>query len=304
MIVLFTLDSRQAEANLRQAEANLARDRAQLSDNRREVERMMPLSQRQFVSQQNLEKTQTQAAVQEAVVKADTAAVENFRVQLSYTTIIAPITGRVGVVAVKTGNNVKANDVPLVTINQMRPIYVSVAVPQRSFASLRKAYADGTAQLRAHIQGEHEPEVGKLAFIDNQIDTSSGTIVAKGVFENSDGRLWPGQFVNTVLTTSTQPDALVVPAGAVQLGQNGSYVFVVKPDSTVESRTVTVDRTIGAEAVVSSGLSKGETVVTDGQLRLTQGTRIEQRGPDRLPSSEGGRPPATQKGEARGESRS
>jgi multidrug efflux system membrane fusion protein len=199
---------------------------------------------------------------------------------LNYTTIRAPIAGRTGAVNLKRGNVVKSNDttqqaVPLVTITQIRPIYVSFTVPEKHLTRIRKTTATERLSVVVTLPDEpREPIAGILTFVDNQVDAVSGTISLKATFSNDDARLWPGQFVNVTLTLGVQAKALVVPSGAIQIGQNGPYVFVIKPDSTVELRLVRIDRAVKDKTVVASGLAAGERVVTDGQLRLSNGTRV------------------------------
>jgi len=276
---LFVLDSRAIEAQARQTEAQLARDRAQLANAKREAERQAQLVSKNYTAAATYDTAQTTAATMEATVRADEAALENMKIQITYTTITTPIDGRVGAVLLRAGNNVKANDtITLATVNQMRPIYVAFSVPQRELPSIREAMVGRDLEVTAHAPGDNAPvESGKLAFVDNAVDTTTGTIILKGVFDNMKDRLWPGQFVNVSLTLRVEPSALVVPAQAVQVGQNGSYVFVIKPDKTAEPRNVTVSRSIGGDSIIAKGLDEGEQVVVDGQLRLTKGTLVEPR---------------------------
>ena len=277
--VLFILDTRAAEAQLKQAEAALAKDKAQLENARRDVARFKPLTEKEFVSHQQFDTAQANVASLEATVLGDQATVDNFRVQLTYYTIRSPMDGRVGTIALKTGNAVKAQDtISLVTINQIKPIYASYAVPQRELPGIRAAVGSGTVPVQASVPGDPgQPITGKIFFFDNQIDPTTGTISLKAIFDNADERLWPGEFVNVSTTLRTDPDAIVVPASAVQVGQTGSFVYVVKADNTAEFRAVTVGRTINNETVIAKGLNGDERVVTDGQLRLTNGTRVEIR---------------------------
>lgn len=273
--VMFELDSRAAHAQLDQATAVLARDQAQLANARRNVERDRPLVSKSFLSRQQFDTDSAAAAALQATVQADQAQLENAKVLLSYYTIAAPIDGRIGMVAIKRGNSVKANDVPFATVNQIEPIYVSFALPQNDLPALRTAMARGPVAVQVLAQGDKgEPVEGKVAFFDNAIDTNSGTINVRATFANEQQRLWPGQFVNVSVLVRTDPNALVVPPAAVQVGQNGSYVFVIKPDNTAETRAVTVDRTVEGRAVIGKGLKAGDKVVTDGQLRLTDGTHV------------------------------
>jgi multidrug efflux system membrane fusion protein len=278
--ILFTLDDRAVRAQLQQAEANLERDRAQLERNQLEITRQTGLAQRGVASAQKLEDVKTSVAVSEATVRASEATVENARVNLNYTTIRSPITGRTGSIALKRGNVVKAVDtgpavIPLVTITQLRPIYVTFTVPERHLADLRAAMAEGQVAVVATIPSQPQaPVTGTLTFIDNQVDVATGTISLKAKFANDDDRLWPGQFVNVTLTLGVQADAVVVPNAAIQVGPNGPYVFVIRPDSTVELRLVKPDRTVDDKTVMAEGIAAGEPVVVDGQLRLGNGTRV------------------------------
>lgn len=274
--VLFQLDSRAAKAQVDQAEATLARDQVQLANAQRNVERDKPLLSKDFVSHQQFDTDSATANALQATVLADQAQLENAKVLLTYYTIVSPFDGRVGMIAIKRGNSIKSNDVPLATINQIKPIYVSIALPQNNLPELRAAMAQGPVTVQVLPQGDKgAPVEGKIAFFDNAIDTTSGTINVRATFDNNEQRLWPGQFVNVSILVRTDPDALVVPPAAVQVGQNGTYVFVVKDDGTAETRSVTVDRTVAGRSVVSKGLRAGEKVVTDGQLRLTDGARVQ-----------------------------
>lgn len=277
--VLFSLDSRALEAAVAQAKATLARDRAQLENAKREVERLKPLSQRDFVSRQQFDQTQTNAAMLTATVQADEAQIQSAEVQLSYATIRAPIDGRLGTINFKLGNSIKANDAALVTLNQIRPIYVSFSVPQAQFPAIRAAQAKAPLEVDALGSGDAGAALrGKLAYAENAIDPTTNTLSLKATFENEENRLWPGQFVNVTLILGIEPDAVVVPAQAVQAGQNSPFVFVLKEeDSTVEVRPVTVDRTIGNEAVISKGVEASEKVVVEGQVRLENGTKVTVR---------------------------
>jgi multidrug efflux system membrane fusion protein len=222
-----------------------------------------------------------------ALVDADKANVENSRLQLAYCTIRSPIDGRVGSVLINKGNVIKANDLVMVTINKIMPIYVTFSVPEQNLSDIKKYSAEGSLKVEAIIPGdEKRPAQGMLTFINNAVDTSTGTIQLKGTFENKDKRLWPGQFVNVALTLTTQRNAVVMPSSAAQAGQQGQYVFVVKPDFTVESRPVMIARTVDDLAVVAQGVAPGEKVVTDGQLQLIPGTRVEVKN-DQAQSGEG-----------------
>ena len=282
--ILFVLDDRAVRAQLQQAEANLERDRAQLERNQLEVKRQTELAGRGVASAQKLEDVKTSVAVFEATVRASEATVENARVNLNYTAIRAPITGRTGSIALKRGNVVKAMDigpaaVPLVTITQLRPIYVTLTVPERYLPDLRAAIATGAVPVVVTVPSQPQsPITGTLTFIDNQVDVATGTISLKAKFANDDDRLWPGQFVNVTLTLGMQENAVAVPSGAIQVGPNGPYVFAIRPDSTVELRLVKPDRVVGGKTVVAEGIAAGERVVVDGQLRLGNGTRVSVQG--------------------------
>jgi membrane fusion protein, multidrug efflux system len=278
--ILFSLDGRGAQAALQQAEANLERDRAQLARYQQEVTRQSGLAGRGVASAQKLEETMTNAEVYEATVRAGEAAVETARVQLNYATILAPITGRTGSVALKRGNVVKAVDTapvvaPLVTITQVRPIYVTFTIPERYLADLRAAQGSGRLPVTVTIPDQPQnPITGTLTFVDNQVDAGTGTIALKATFVNDDTRLWPGQFVTVTLTLGSQANAVVVPNAGIQIGQTGPYVFVIKDDSTVELRLVHTSRAVGNRTVIADGLVAGERIVVDGQLRLANGTRV------------------------------
>jgi multidrug efflux system membrane fusion protein len=272
---LFQLDKRQAEAQLHQAEATLAKDRAALANARRELDRVLPLAEKQFASRQSVDQLRTALDAAEAQVRADEATVESQRVQLDYTTIRSTLDGRAGTIALKTGNSVKANDTTaLVTINQIDPIMVSFTVPQADFAAVRGALAAHPLAVRAEIPGDGRgPLDGKVQFIDNAIDTATGTLGIKALFANPEGRLWPGQYVDVLLTLGTEPEAVAVPSQAVQVGQQGTYLFVVE-NGVARYRAVQVARTVGSESVIASGVQGGEQVVVDGQLRLTDGAKV------------------------------
>ncbi len=294
--LLFTLDNRSFQAQLAQAEATLDRDRAQLQRARAEVKRQTELATRGVASAQKLEDVQTAVLVLEAAIRAGEAAIENARVNLSYTEIRAPIAGRTGSVTLKRGNLVKSNDttqqaVPLVTITQLRPIYVAFTVPERYLSDIRAAAASASERLPVLVTIPNHPQspiTGRLTFVDNQVDVTTGTISLKATFANDDATLWPGQFVNVTLTLGLQANAIVVPSAAIQIGPNGPYVFVIRPDSTVELRLVRVDRAVNDKTVIAGGLVGGDRVVVDGQLRLRNGTRVtvQQSGATQAPKSQ------------------
>jgi len=267
--LLVSLDKRPLQAALEQAQATLARDQAQARNARAQASRYLDLQQRGIATKEQVDQITAQAAALEATVNADRAAVDSAKVQLEYASIDAPISGRTGLLQVHPGNLIRANDTtPIVTINRITPVYVSFAVPEAQFPQLKHYLAQGELKVRAKAPDElGGPSFGRVNFIDNAVDVTTGTIKVKGTFPNQDLRLWPGQFVNVVVTLSQDPDAVVVPAPAVQVGQQGQYVFVVKTDQTVELRPVTVARSNGTNAVIKDGVKPGETVVTDGQLR-------------------------------------
>jgi len=274
--VLFTLDHRPLEAALHQAEANLARDTAQAANAKVIAQRMEDLVERGVGTREQRDTARTTAAALDAVVGANTAAVENARVQLQYATILAPISGRTGALMVHAGNLVRANDqTPLVVINQVTPIYVSFGIPETLLPDLRRYMAERTLEVQATPPNETvPPALGGITFVDNAVDQTTGTIRIKATFPNENRRLWPGQFVNVSVRLATEANAIVVPAVSVQAGPQGQYVYVVKSDQTVEMRPVTVARTAARETILESGVKPGETVVTDGQLRLVPGSRI------------------------------
>ncbi len=278
--VLFTLDHRPLEAALHQAEANLARDTAQAANAKVIAQRMDDLVERGVGTREQRDTARTTAAALDAVVGANRAAVENASVQLQYATIRAPIAGRTGALMVHAGNLVRANDqLPLVVINQVSPIYVSFGVPEALLPDLRRYMAMRELDVEALPPNEAiAPATGRITFVDNQVDQTTGTIRIKATFPNSNRRLWPGQFVNVRVRLATDARALVVPSVAVQAGPEGQYVYVVKDGKTVEMRPVEVARTAGSETVLKQGVKPGETVVTDGQLRLVPGSRITIRG--------------------------
>ncbi len=274
--LLFTIDPRPFEAALKQAEANLQRDLAKAKSALDDARRYESLIQRQVVSPQQYEKVRSDADALEATVLADRAAVENARIQLGYCSIHSPIDGRTGSLMVKQGNIIKADDINLIVINQILPIDVAFSIPEQFLQEIKKYMALGKIQVDALIPTNDEhPEKGTVTFVDNAVDSNTGTIRLKGTFANREKRLWPGQFVNVVLTLTTEPNAIVVPSQAIQTGQEGQYVFVVKQDLTVESRPVVAGRTIDTETVIQKGLHVDEKVVTDGQLRLYPGAKVE-----------------------------
>jgi membrane fusion protein, multidrug efflux system len=273
--VLFQIDPRQYEAAARQAEAQLARDQALLKKAEADIVRYAGLVKQDFVTKEQYDQITANAEALRAGVAADQANVDNARLQVTYCTITSPVSGRTGNLMVKVGNLVKANDQPLVTVNQVRPIYVTFSVPAQSLAAITSRSGD-TIQVAASLPEDGEKAFeGRLTFIDNAVDTNTSTIVLKATFANEAERLWPGQFVTVTMTLGEEPNRVVAPAPAVQTGQQGQYVFVVKDDQTVELRPVKVNRMDETDAVIETGLKAGETVVTDGQLRLVPGIKVQ-----------------------------
>jgi len=303
---LFSLDPRPFEAQLNQAEANLARDEAQLNlaqanlnrdlaqqkYSQEQSDRFARLFQDGIISKDQAEQTRTsadtishvviadQAAVRsaEAAVGAGRAAVSNAKVQLSYTNISSPIDGRTGNLALNEGNLVTANTTDLVTINQIKPVYVTFSAPEANLLDIKRYMSQGKLPVEASPQeSSAAKDTGYLSFVDNTVDATTGTIKLKGTFTNEANLLWPGQFVRVALRLTTHANAIVVPNQAVQAGQDGVYVYVVKPDRSVESRAVVTGSRLGQDVVIESGLQAGETIVTEGHLRLAPGMRVQPR---------------------------
>jgi len=275
--LLFALDATPYQAQLKQAQANRAKDQAQLENAHKELERNAAVVAKGYVSKEQYDQAVASAAALAATVKADEAAMETAQLNVQYCSIVAPITGRAGAVQVDVGNLVKANDPAsvLVVINQVQPIYVSFYVPENLLPDIRGHMASESLPAEAVVPGhENMPVRGQLAFLDNTVNPSSGTIQLRATFANENLWLWPGQFASVTLTLTTRPNAVVVPSQAVQTGQQGQYVFVVKSDLTAEYRPVTVGETVGHETVIEKGVQPGENIVTDGQLRLANGTHV------------------------------
>jgi len=278
--LLFQIDPRPYQAALAQARAQLERDRAIARNAEEDVKRYTDLAQKDYVTREQYDSTRAAAAAAVATTKSDDAAVQNAQLQLSYCTVTAPISGRTGSVLVNPGNMVKGNDDnPLVVLNQVQPVYVSFSVPESSLAQIRQRLRPGEKLkvLAAASGNPSNTQTGELSFLNNAVDPGTGTILLKATFPNGNEALWPGEYVDVVLTLATEPKAIVVPAQAVQTGQAGQYVWVVKKDLTVESRPVTLSRTQGPLAIVAKGLEEGERVVTDGQLRLAPGAKVQVR---------------------------
>jgi len=279
--VLFRIDPRPFEAQLRQAEATHLRDTAAAAQARAQEKRYLELLEKNFVSKDAYAQFRTNAETAEALAAASRAAMENARLNVEYSTIRSPINGFAGKVLIQRGNLIKANDTaPLIVLNQVRPVYVNFAVPEQNLEAIRKYMARGPLAVSAGPPGSTAPaSAGKLVFVDNAVDASTGTIRLRAQFANQDLALWPGQFVNVGVTLYEQAGALVVPTDAVQNGPQGQYVYVVLPDLTAELRLVTVDRVDGLSSIIASGLKQGESIVTQGQLRLGPGTKVAIRKP-------------------------
>jgi RND family efflux transporter MFP subunit len=271
--LLFTLDSRQIDAQIEHAEGVLAKDRAQLEGAQRDLRRYNELVGKGATTQVNVDNARTQSDILTGTIKADQAALDNLRVQKSYTTIRAPFTGRIGVANVKVGNFVRpADTTPLAVINQMAPVYVTFAVPQRVLVDLRAAMAKGTSSVTATIPNSQHSESGKVAMIENTVDQTTGMVTVRGVMANERETLWPGTLVAAKLVIRSE-DSVVVPTVAVQRSQEGNFVFLVS-DGVAKKQSVKVDRTAQGMSVISEGLTGGESVVTDGQLLLSDGTQV------------------------------
>ena len=287
--LLFTIDPRPFEAALRQAEATLARDRAQFENAKKDAGRYAELATKGYVSQEQYEQLRTNADALSAVVQADQAQIENAKLQLGYCSIYAPDSGRAGSLLLHEGNLVKANaDTPMVVINQIQPVNVTFTLPEKYLPEIRKYTTAGKLGVEALPSVEDKsPAKGSLSFIENVVDASTGTIMMKASFPNHDRRLWPGQFVNVTITLAVQQDVTVVPAGTVQTGQQGQYVYVVKGD-VAELRSVIAGTDYQGLTVVEKGLESGEQVVTDGQMRLQPGARVAIKQPQAAESGEQG----------------
>src|ERR1700676_1543323 len=274
--LLLTLDPRPYEAALAQAKAALARDKATAVNNRLQAERYSKLLAEGIVPASQVESYTSAADASDAVLNADEAAIKTAQLNLEYCTIYSPIDGRTGALMLKPGNLVKVADVPIVVINQVNPIYVNFGVPQQFWPEIKKAMAQGNLRAKATVPKDSgTAEGGTVAFVDNAVDPTTGNIHLRAAFTNSQNRLWPGLYVNIVLTLSEQAGATVVPAQAVLEGNGGSFVFVAGAAKKVEPRTIMAGRTVDGETVIVKGLQPGETIVTDGQTRLEPNARVE-----------------------------
>ncbi|HSU30359.1 MAG TPA: efflux RND transporter periplasmic adaptor subunit [Bryobacteraceae bacterium] len=273
--LLITMDKSPFLAALAQAEAALAKDKAQAQLSRAELQRYSELDKQGIISKEQYEQSVATSTAARATVQADEAAIQTAKIQLSYCSIYAPISGVAGAQLVYPGATVKANDVPvLVVINQVSPIYVDFAVPQQYLGSIKSFMARSHLEVQATPPGYSVAEKGILTFVNNTVDSSTGTIHLLASFPNTDQRLWPGQFSDVLLRLNEEQNVLVIPSQAVQTGQQGDYVFVTKPDMTVEVRQVKVGQSVNNQTQVLQGLSEGETVVIDGQVRLVPGTKV------------------------------
>ena len=273
--LLFTIDPRPWRAVLNQVQANLNRDQAQMLSARLQFLRTSNLFASKIASQQDYEAAEASYQALDATVLADAAAVTNAQVSLDYTAIRSPIDGRTGNLTVKAGNVVKSPDDAILTVAQIRPVYVAFSVPEQNLPGIRRQARQGTLPVEAVVPDEPDrPASGELTFINNMVDTNTGTILLKATFANTNDVLWPGQFVRVSLTLSNLVQATVVPTQAIQTGQSGEFVFVAQPDGTVTNKPVATGITYDGLTVIRSGVEVGETVVTDGQLRLTPGARI------------------------------
>jgi RND family efflux transporter MFP subunit len=276
--LLFTLDARQIDAQIEQAEGTLARDQALLEGAQRDHRRYSDLIGKGATTQVNLDNAKTQADVLIGTIKADQSALDNLKVQKSYTLIRAPFSGRISVANVKVGNFVRPADLaPLAVINQMAPVYVTFAIPQRVLVDLREAMATGGSRVVATIPGHQRSEDGKVAMVENSVDSTTGMVTVRGIMNNENETLWPGILVNTKLVIRTE-EAIIVPTAAVQRSQSGNYVFIMK-DGKAHVQLVNVSRTFQGMSAVATGLSGGEDVIVDGQLLLSEGTPVAPRAP-------------------------
>lgn len=286
--VLFTIDPQPYQAALAQAQANLARDLATDQQAQTEARRYADLAKQGIVSAEQNEQFQSAAAADDSLVRADRAAVETAKLNLSYCTITSPIDGRTGSLLVQAGNVIQPNATVLVTINQISPIYVSFSVPEQYLLELKRYNNQHPLQVTAQAQGNPVAEQGTLSFINNSIDSSTGTIQLMATFPNAEQRLWPGEYVNTEVTLAVAQNAVVVPATAVLTGQDNLYVYVLTPADTVENRTVATSTTLNGMTVITKGLNPGETVVTDGQLALYPGAKVSVQQAKSAPTAAGG----------------
>ena len=294
--LLFTIDPRPFAATLAKAEAALDKDRAELDNARRELDRYAQAAKKGFVSAEQADQAATRVATLAAAIKADQAAEDAARLELDYCLIRSPMDGRTGELQSHQGNLIKANaDSPMVTIRQMRPLEVGFTVPGRNLREILTQQERGSLPVTAAGPGT-EPVPGTLAFIDNSVDPTTGVIRLKALFEANPTALWPGQMVDIRLRVTELPDRITIPAEAVQTGQAGAYLYVVKDDNTVTLRPVTVAMTVAGEAVIDGNLAEGERVVIDGQMQLADGVRVQERGKGGEPGKAGAKVDSERKG--------
>ncbi len=276
--MLISLDPEPFLATLSQYEAALSKDQAQYKFAREQASRYEGLLKEGIVTRDQYELLRANSESFAASVVADRAAIKSARIQLGYCSIRSPISGRTGTIALQPGNLIKANDLPLVTINQVSPIYATFSIPEKRFAEVKRAMAGKELKIEAVIPNEPgSTESGTISFLDNAVNSATGTIKLKGVFTNRSRKLWPGQFTDVVMTLGQRKNAVVVPTNAIQTSQQGQFIYVVKSDKKVEMRQVTVDAAVGEESIIGKGLAAGESVVVDGQLRLTPGAVVESK---------------------------
>lgn len=280
--LLFRIDSRPFLAALKKAEAAVARDRVVMENAKRNYERYKQLVKEGIVTEEQAEGYRTTAESAAATMAAGQAEVDNARAQLSYCTITAPVSGRLGQLAVHRGNVVKANETVLVSINKLSPIRANFTVPEKELPEVKRQLAAGKLEVDASIPDAAEiREKGAITFVDNAVDPTTGTIRLKGTFENRQKHLWPGQFVNLSVILSVRKNAVVVPSQAVQIGQKGQFVFVVKPDNSAEMRSITTGPVTNGTTIVENGLQPGEQVVIDGHMRVIPGGKVEIKQPEK-----------------------
>lgn len=273
---LFQLDKRPFQADLAKASGQMKHDQAQAENSRIQAERYSRLEKEGICSHEQAEQLRAQAQADASAVEADKASVEAARVQLQYTDIVAPIDARAGALMINLGNLVKANDTPyLVQLNQVTPIYVTFSVPEASLDRVRQRFSSGRLKVLSYPKGQSGgPAAGRLTFMDNGVDTTTGMVKLKGTYQNKDRRLWPGQFVDVALELSTQKNAIVIPTKAIQSGQQGEYVYVVRTDNTAESRPVKTAGVYQNLTLISDGLKAGEHVVVNGQMRVAPNAKV------------------------------
>lgn len=275
--LLFTIDSAPYEAELKRVQANLTRSQALAKKAEEDLRRYADLVKKEYISQEQYDQVTTNLEALNAQIKADQAAVETARLQVSYCSIYAPISGRTGILLADKGNMIRANDdKAMVVINQIQPVYVTFSLPEQTLGEIKKYSAGGPLKIKALLSKEEEkPEEGSLSFIDNTVDKTTGTIRLRGTFPNGGKRLWPGGFVNLILGLTSQTDALIIPTQAIQTGLDGQYVYVVKPDLKAENRPVKTGRSLDGQTVVEKGLKGGEMIVIDGQFQLVPGAKVQ-----------------------------